>query len=308
MSGYAAQLREISQRQDRAKSNRLSGYGKSLGYLQFPIENDERFKGQVVFTAKDSQGNVADLGSTSLYLPRGINFSDAAAYDNIDLGLIGVAAEAGGKAAVGQSLSKLSEQAASDATALNQIAIQGVDQKNKSGFAEVDDLISKLTTGDISATLPIIQRALPLVPIGGQELEAGLRSATRTTANPHKRSLFRDVGMRTFNFSFSLAPSSAEEANAVNQMIKFFRFNLYPERILGKSTYRFPSVFEIKFYYNGEMDNVPKIKDCYLVSFATNFNPNNGAMFEDGNFSETEIALTFQEERPLDRDDIVDGF
>ena len=308
MSGYQSQLQGVKIAQDAASAYKTNQYGKSLGYLQFPIENDERFKGQVVFTAKDSQGNVADLGSTSLYLPRGINFSDAAAYDNIDLGLIGVAAEAGGRAAVGQSLSKLAEQAASTAKAISQIATQGVDGKIQTGSAEVNDLISKLVTGDISTTLPIIQRALPLVPIGGQELEAGLRSATRTTANPHKRSLFRDVGMRTFNFSFSLAPSSAEEANAVNQMIKFFRFNLYPERILGKSTYRFPSVFEIKFYYNGEMDNVPKIKDCYLVSFATNFNPNNGAMFEDGNFSETEIALTFQEERPLDRDDIADGF
>lgn len=308
MSGYAAQLREISQRQDRAKSNRLYGYGKSLGHSQFPIENDERFKGQVIFTAKDAQSNVADLGSASLYLPRGLNFSDAAAYDNIDLGLIGVGAEAVGNVAKSQSLSSLANQASTTAKALNSISTQGLENQIQTGFSQIDDLASKLATGDISATLPIIQRALPLVPIGGQELEAGVRSATRTSANPHKRSLFRDVGMRTFTFSFALAPSSAAEAAAVNSIIKFFRFNLYPEKILSKSTYKFPSIFDIKFYYNGEMTNVPKIKDCYLVSFATNFNPNNGAMFEDGNFSETEIALTFQEERPLDREDIADGF
>jgi len=299
-SGYQKQI---------ADSNyKTSQYGKSLGHSQFPIENDERFKGQVVFTAKDAQGNVADLGSASLYLPRGLNFSDAAAYDNIDLGLIGVGAEAFSNAAKSQSLSSLANQAATTAKALNSISTQGLENQIQTGFSQIDDLASKLATGDISATLPIIQRALPLVPIGGQELEAGVRSATRTTANPHKRSLFRDVGMRTFTFSFALAPSSAAEAAAVNSIIKFFRYNLYPEKIFNESTYRFPSIFDIKFYYNGEMTNVPKIKDCYLVSFATNFNPNNGAMFEDGNFSETEIALTFQEERPLDREDIADGF
>lgn len=303
-TGYQKQISQ----NDAASAYKTNQYGKSLGHSQFPIENDERFKGQVIFTAKDAQSNVADLGSASLYLPRGLNFSDAAAYDNIDLGLIGVGAEALGNSARNQSLSSVTNQAATTAQTLNSISTQGLENQIQTGFDNVDTLISKLVTGDISTTLPIIQRALPLVPIGGQELEAGVRSATRTSANPHKRSLFRDVGMRTFTFSFALAPSSAAEAAAVNSIIKFFRFNLYPEKILGKSTYKFPSIFDIKFYYNGEMTNVPKIKDCYLVSFATNFNPNNGAMFEDGNFSETEIALTFQEERPLDREDIADGF
>lgn len=309
MSGYSSQIaRGVGRSKGAQDAYRGNRGNKDFGTMQFPIENDERFKGRVIFTAKDAQGNVPSQGSANLYLPSGMNFSDAAAYDNIDLGMIGVGAEALGNSVKNKSLVDLSNQAISTAKAFNGMSTQDTEQSVQTGFANVNDLMSKLTTGDISTTLPLIQKVLPLVPIGGQELEAGVRSATKTSANPHKRSLFRDVGMRSFSFSFTLAPSSAAEASAVNSMIKFFRYNLYPKKILGKSTYKFPSIFEIKFEYNGEMDNVPKIKDCYLVSFSANFNPNNGAMFEDGNFSETQIAMTFQEERPLDRDDVLEGY
>ena len=75
-------------------------------------------------------------------------------------------------------------------------------------------------------------------------IRAGVTGATGFTANPHKRSIFRDVGLRSFNFSFTMMPASQADAQSSEDIVKFFREHLYPER-LGDLLYKFPD----KCYY-----------------------------------------------------------
>ncbi|MEK9699896.1 MAG: hypothetical protein VW270_29220, partial [Candidatus Poseidoniales archaeon] len=129
---------------------------------------------------------------------------------------------------------------------------------------------------------------------------------TGFTANPHKRSVFRDVGLRSFNFSFTMMPASAADASASEDIVQFFREHLYPER-LGGLLYKFPDKFDIEFKYAGQ-DVASKLLPCYLTSVNTIYNPQSTSFHTDGSFTSIQIDLQFQEEATLDKKLVEDGY
>ena len=269
--------------------------------LKFPQTPDEKYKASVMFSAKSSSGSRAAAegsggaggGPAILYLPEAINFSDGIVYDNANLNLAGLGAEKvagtiGNEGVVG-AINKMS------ATILEASTAQG-------SLGNVNSLKSITDNGAIAANL-LAQTLLP------GEIADGISSGTGVTANPHKRSLFRDVAIRNFTFTFLLSPSTATEATAINNIVKFFRINAYPEKIGAGLAYKFPTTFSIKMFYAGkEMEDAPKILPCYLTSVNTVFNPRSSSFFKDGRFNETQLSLNFMEERPLDKKEIEQGY
>lgn len=269
--------------------------------LKFPQTPDEKYKASVMFSAKSSSGSRAAAegsggaggGPAILYLPEAINFSDGIVYDNANLNLAGLGAEKvagtiGNEGVVG-AINKMS------ATILEASTAQG-------SLGNVNSLKSITDNGAIAANL-LAQTLLP------GEIADGISSGTGVTANPHKRSLFRDVAIRNFTFTFLLSPSTAAEATAINNIVKFFRINAYPEKIGAGLAYKFPTTFSIKMFYAGkEMEDAPKILPCYLTSVNTVFNPRSSSFFKDGRFNETQLSLNFMEERPLDKKEIEQGY
>ena len=152
--------------------------------------------------------------------------------------------------------------------------------------------------------------ALVTQGLSPEAISSGIALGSQITANPHKRSLFRDVGIRNFGFSFFLSPASPAEASAIENIVDFFRVNAYPEYVTGaRYAYRFPNKFRITMKYNGnEMSQPPKILDCHLTSINTTFNPRSSSFFSDGKFNETQISLAFVEERALAKPDIQEGY
>ena len=261
--------------------------------LKFPQTPDEKYKAQIFFTAQSSGGQAGGTGETAiLYLPEAVNFSDGIVYDNANLNLAGYAAE----------------------------GTTEMIRKSKNLQGAIDSLTSTISNrldavgsvGDVEQ-LNLSGGAAALLNLGAQTLFAGdvaegISSATKITANPHKRSLFRDVAIRSFNFTFLLSPASQAEAVAINNIIKFFRVNAYPVLEAEGLAYRFPTTFDIEFKYKGnDMEDVPKLLPCYLTSVNTTFNPRSSSFFKDGRFNETQLALNFVEERPLAREDVVGG-
>ena len=269
--------------------------------LKFPQTPDEKYKASVMFSAKSSSGSRAAAegsggaggGPAILYLPEAINFSDGIVYDNANLNLAGLGAEKvagtiGNEGVVG-AINKMS------ATILEAKTTQG-------SLGNVNSLKSITDNGAIAANL-LAQTLLP------GEIADGISSGTGITANPHKRSLFRDVAIRNFTFTFLLSPSTSAEATAINNIVKFFRINAYPEKIGVGLAYKFPTTFNIKMFYGGKvMEDAPKILPCYLTSVNTVFNPRSSSFFKDGRFNETQLSLNFMEERPLDKKEIEAGF
>ena len=275
--------------------------------LKFPLIPDEKYKASIFFSAKGTGGSSG--GNAILYLPEAISFADGIVYDNVNLNLAGRAVElgasAGFEAARSSALAGASIQKA--ASAAGGAMIENIKQ-------QVSSTLEEFTSGgsvgntfeDISAVGSVLaQTALQGISPDASE---GLSAATGITANPHKRSLFRDVSIRNFTFTFLMSPASPEEAAAINEIVRFFRVNAYPRKLGEGLAYEFPTTFDIKFKYkNAEMQDVPKLLPCFLTSINTVFNPRGASFFNDGRFSETQLSLNFVEQRPLDKKEVEAG-
>jgi hypothetical protein len=243
----------------------------------FHADASPEAQGEYFTTLPAQAAERDDATEISLYLPAGLSFNDGVSYDNVNIGVLGLLSEApltdGGDGSGG---------AAKD--------ISGALEKSSGKFKTA---VVKLLSSN-----------------GG---EAGaISGALRIKENPQTRVLFGSVPVRTFEFSFQFLPNSLLEAETIIKIIKTFRTELYPEGIarvggtyLG---YNYPDVFRIKFLYDGkEIEDAPKLLDCYLQGVQTNYNPSQMAFFKDGKFSEITMSLSFTETRTLFRQDIVNG-
>ena len=223
----------------------------------------------------------------SLYLPVGLQFRDTVSYDNMQLGGMGAAAEAGLKGG-GSAVAAILEQT-------------GKTISNAMSGGGASDA-AKLATTKIMGKF-------------GDEISGAFKSAGQVTTNPNTRVLFKEVGLREFAFAFKFIATSAREAEEIKEIIKLFRTELYPENInitVGGSSvsvgYRFPNKFQLNIEYDGE-EVATRIKPCYLRDIGVTYNNTAMAMHSDGNFQEIEMTLSFQETRTLNRKDVEeDGF
>ena len=223
----------------------------------------------------------------SLYIPAGLQFRDNVAYDNMQIGGMGAAAETGLQSGSGV-VKSLMEQAGKTIGAAMK------------GAANAD--IAKLATVKLTSRFP-------------DEIAGAFRSAGQVTTNPNTRVLFKEVALREFAFTFKFIATSKKEAEEVKEIIKLFRTELYPENITvpiaGSEIsvgYRFPNKFQINLEYDGE-EIATRIKPCFLRDVNVTYNNTAMAMHSDGNFQEIEMSLSFQETRTLNRKDVEEeGF
>lgn len=252
----------------------------------------ERFNGllqssEVSSTIDVHESQSGQLGeSVELYLPAGLAFRDNVTYENFDLGAMGAAMEAGQGFAesmfkgIGSFVSNLSGGSGADVARLAGIQLAG----QAGSFGDESRAVQKLAGG--------------------------------VTLNPNSRVLFKQPNIREFAFAFKFVARSKDEAEEINNIIKFFRTELYPSEIAASvgSTdislgYRFPNKFGIQIMYKGKpIPSLAKIKDCYLRDVSTTFNASQMAFHEDGNFMEIDMTLNFQETRALTRADVEAGY
>tara|TARA_A200000159_G_scaffold21439_1_gene18297 strand:- start:19126 stop:20115 length:990 start_codon:yes stop_codon:yes gene_type:complete len=221
----------------------------------------------------------------SLYLPVGLQYRDNVAYDNMDLGGMGGAAESGLKSGSG-AISAMVDNFKSTLSA------------GLGGAANKD--VAKLAAVKLTSNLP-------------DEVSGAFKSAAGVTTNPNTRVLFKSVALREFAFAFKFIATSPAEAEEIKEIIKLFRTELYPENInltVGNSEvsigYKFPNKFQINVEYDGD-EIATRIKPCYLRDVGVTYNNTAMSMHADGNFNEIEMTLSFQESRTLNRKDVEEG-
>jgi len=157
-----------------------------------------------------------------------------------------------------------------------------------------------------------------LVAKVGAKAGDAFRARNKTAPNPNTRALFKQVSLRTFQFSFKLVPVNEREAKNISEIIKFFRTELYPEDI--KETvqgtelaiaYKFPDRIQVEMSHDKQIVG-PKIAPAYIDSFTTNYNSGSQTFLkgEDGTayFSETDINFSLTESTALSREAIKEGF
>jgi len=275
---------------------------KNQGDTKARVETEEGKAQQAsYFQTYENKGGGERVGSVTLPLQRDLRYSDLAQYETANLGLAGGALEGAmqgqnpfaGVTSNGQLLSTASALAASAiAKSAGEILGGAVGSK----FGSSGAIVGAAVLGDT---------------MGG--LSPAVRSATRIASAPNQRTLFQQVGIRSFAFTFKMVANSHEEALEVRNIVKFFRQELYPEKIpLGDSgvplAYKFPNMFEIDIKNNYGENPAFKIQRCYLRDVQTSFNSTGTGMHWDGNFVEVDISLAFQEIVTLDKEKIRGGF
>lgn len=278
--------------------------------LRYPINNDDKWEQafiqfQVITEESGSDpgtglggggpagvNGVATHGeSIQLYLPAGYNIPGSVTYNTADIGVLGA------------GILSVVERA--------QNWWRG-DETNTAGQTRITEQFGTALTEARWGT--IAARVLGN-SFGQRELTD---FATQTAVNPNTKVLFERVNIRDFNFNFTMIPTSREEANEINRIIKEFRRALYPTTELDRTwLYRFPDKFNIiintnETGINGEhrasANNLIKFKPAFLTDVNVTYNPNASAWHADGNPLETNLTLSFKESETLVREDIEEGF
>jgi hypothetical protein len=133
--------------------------------------------------------------------------------------------------------------------------------------------------------------------------------------NPQVQVLFKQVGLRKFQFEFTLTPYSSEESLYIKEIIKQLKLASAPE--IDNSTaiegtgmfYKIPDQLEVQFMYNGKRnENVPKIARCVIENVKVDYAPMGWITFNDGTPVQTKLTLELKEIEIIDKTRINQGY
>lgn len=251
--------------------------------LTFPA-NQDRLPGYATFTevlaeAPEGGGSGAVI---TLPLPEGLSHADGIQYENTDLGLV--------KGAMVSNSS--ADKAKKDAEGGTPAPASDQEGEQKGVFQKMMEDVAIRVGGDTG------------------------RLIVGSAPNPNTRAVFKQVGMRSYQFQYKLMPTSTGEAEEIQNIVKKFREIMYPapegysENFI--TAFKFPNLFQIEFWIGGGGSETliePQLLPAYLQTMNTSYGgpimAKNGGNFS---FSETTISLTFMEYRALNQRDIQKGF
>jgi len=168
-------------------------------------------------------------------------------------------------------------------------------------------------TGLEKMAVGMIDKVLP----GAKDLYAIEQGAIIT---PRTEMMFRGTGRRSFSFSFTFIPKSAEETQIVHKIIKEFKIGMSPTFKTSGSTREMtiPDLFSVQYMHiNGPNNYINKIGKCYLktmdVSYGgdkfVTYNPSDSKTDPKGAPPQkTTISLSFQEIEIMDRTLVEAGY
>ena len=120
--------------------------------------------------------------------------------------------------------------------------------------------------------------------------------------NPHVAFFFENVNPRTFSYTFKMSPKSVDEARAINEIIKTFKYHSAPESLGDEAGryWKYPQVFQIE-YWNSDITH--KIGDCALTDISVNYTASgDNHTFYDGQPVITDMTLNFSELEIITKD------
>ncbi len=140
---------------------------------------------------------------------------------------------------------------------------------------------------------------VPISPLTGT---AALKMGV--AVNPYTETTFTNSNIRSFGFTFKLVSENKEEADMAAIIENIFRKYLYPTKA-GVASLQYPAKFNIGFFNGGKINKyMPKIMETHLVNCTTTYNSTSNAFHDGGQPVEVDVALTFQETKPLVRSDL----
>ena len=119
--------------------------------------------------------------------------------------------------------------------------------------------------------------------------------------NPNMELLFNNVTLRTFRFSFKLAPRDPNEATVVKSIIRTLKKNMAAQKAESDIFLQTPNIFKLT-YRKGNQNHpfLHRFKDCALSDMNVQYTGDNVyATYADGTPVSMIMNLTFKEMMPI---------
>lgn len=214
----------------------------------------------------------------SLYMPDTINVTVVNDYDQLSLtdalGKAGLAAQAGGEIVGGE--------------------LKAVGGGAGPGTSEIGGFLAE-KTGNF-----------------GSGITDALLFSAGYAQNPQIELLFKSIQNREFLFDFKFVPKTQDEATAIINIIKAFRFHAAPEipSVGGGRYFVPPDEFDIQFMYGSNINpNLPKVSTCVLQGIDVNYaSAGQWTTFRNGMPVEIALQLRFKEVEIMHKGLIQKGY
>ena len=236
---------------------------------------------------EDMFGDLEDR-HVSLYLPMNVQQMENVAVGPENLGPVGGAVQAAITGGTGDIMSIASSAASAGLSGIGDMMAGNV--SGEFGSLVANRLVSKLNT---SAGL-------------------GVTNATRISVSPNTRSIFKQVNIREWSFSFQMIPTNEEESIMIENIIDFFRMEQLPVELGAggvSMAYRFPNLMTIEANYTSDTGEIIPIITRFLPSYLqavdVSYNTNSMSFYENGKYHDATMSLKFIEYRPLNKHDII---
>ena len=117
--------------------------------------------------------------------------------------------------------------------------------------------------------------------------------------------LFSGPTLRPFNFNFNVSPRDQKESIEVQKIIRMFKQSSAVQRTTNGLYLGTPHIFRLQFLSDGQPHKfLPRIKECALLTFSTNYMPNNTYMtYENSSMVAYNLSFQFKEIDPIFNDD-----
>ena len=193
------------------------------------------------------------------------------------------------------------------ATAMANIALTAVSTGLGAGVDELQ------TATQTAVGNPETRKALSTA-IAGAASGTGAQLLQRTEGaiiNPNMELLFKDPGLRDFNFSYKFTPRSSQEAQTIIKIIRFFKAGMAVKKSESNLFLKAPDTWRLAYKHRGQDHKyLNKFKECAMKSFTVDYTPDgNYATFDDGVMTAYNITLGFGELEPIFANDYegIDG-
>ncbi len=168
---------------------------------------------------------------------------------------------------------------------------------------------SVLTSGNAQNLATSYAAAKAVGSFGGNVTAEGiLARTTGQVLNTNMELLFQGVQLRSFNFTFNLAPREEKEALEIKNIIRTFKKSMAAKTSSGTGAGLFissPEVFQLT-YKSGNKKHpfLHSFKPCALVNMGVDYTGSGVyATYEDATPVHMKLTLSFQELNPIYFDD-----
>ena len=204
---------------------------------------------------------------------------------------------------------------------LNPLAATGVQAAETAMKGDVGGAITTLlsqiknlaTSGNAQDAVTSYMSAMAVNNLGANiSGDSLLTRASGQVLNPNMELLFKGVQLRSFNFSFNMAPRDEKESGEIKNIIRTFKKSMAARTSTGVGKGLFissPNIFQLE-YRSGNKKHpfLNSFKPCALLNMGVDYTGSGAySTYEDATPVHMKLTLSFQELNPIYFDDYQDS-